>query len=169
MRKMREINAEGGRATDLHDAQVSAVLDHSITLPQGNGDAGPTLARGEIGGERNLVVLDAGNVLDDGFAVRRPGINAEREVSSRCGHGIRDASSNARRMAASRKLVILLPVVQSQETSGGGSSYPPRCGPSLRGPWRATDNGARSLGYRVQEYKLCLQARVPQHPSPHGR
>ena len=82
----------------LYYAQASAVLDHSITLPQGDGDAGPTLARGEIGGERNLVVLDAGNVLDDGFAVRRPGINAEREVSSRCGHGIRDASSKARRM-----------------------------------------------------------------------
>jgi hypothetical protein len=33
------------------------------------GDAGPTLAGGAIGGERNLIVLDAGDVLYD--AVRR--------------------------------------------------------------------------------------------------
>ena len=50
------------------------------------------MARNEIGSERNLIVLDAGDVLNDGFAVRSPGINAESEVSSRCGHGIRDAS-----------------------------------------------------------------------------
>jgi hypothetical protein len=43
----------------------------SRTLPQGNGDAGPTLAGGAIGGERNLIVLDAGDVLYDAFAVRR--------------------------------------------------------------------------------------------------
>ena len=75
----------------LYYAQASAVLDHSITLPQGDRNARPTLARGEIGSERNLIVLDAGDVLNDGFAVRSPGINAEGEVSSRCGHGIRDA------------------------------------------------------------------------------
>jgi hypothetical protein len=93
----------------LYYAQASAVLDHSITLPQGDGNASPTLARGEIGGERNLIVLDAGDVLNDGFAVRSPGINAEGEVSSRCGHGIRDASSKARRMMTSRSVVILRP------------------------------------------------------------
>jgi hypothetical protein len=93
----------------LYYAQASAVLDHSITLPQGDGNARPTLARGEIGGERNLIVLDAGDVLNDGFAVRSPGINAEGEVSSRCGHGIRDASSKARRMMTSRSVVILRP------------------------------------------------------------
>src|SRR5438874_2225690 len=73
----------------LYYAQASAVLDHSITLPQGDRNARPTLARGEIGSERNLIVLDAGDVLNDGFAVRSPGINAEGEVSSRCGHRIR--------------------------------------------------------------------------------
>jgi hypothetical protein len=36
-------------ATDLHDAQASAVLDHSRTLPQGDGDTGPTLAGIETG------------------------------------------------------------------------------------------------------------------------
>src|SRR5436305_4827341 len=87
----------------LYYAQASAVLDHSITLPQGDRNARPTLARGEIGSERNLIVLDAGDVLNDGFAVRRPGINAEVEVSSRCGHGIRDA----RRMMTSRSVVLL--------------------------------------------------------------
>jgi hypothetical protein len=96
----------------LYYAQASAVLDHSITLPQGDGNARPTLARGEIGGERNLIVLDAGDVLNDGFAVRSPGGGSSyppSEVSSRCGHGIRDASSKARRMMASRSVVILRP------------------------------------------------------------
>ena len=65
----------------LYYAQASAVLDHSITLPQRDGDAGPTLARGEIGSERNLIVLDAGDVLHDAFVVGGPGINAEGEVS----------------------------------------------------------------------------------------
>jgi hypothetical protein len=101
-------------ATDLYYAQTSAVLDHSRTLPQGDGDAGPTLAGGVEGGERKLIVLDAGDVFDGAFAVRSPGINAE--VSSRCGHGNLDASSRARRMAASTKVVILLPVVQPEPT-----------------------------------------------------
>jgi hypothetical protein len=44
------------------------------------------LAGGEEGGERNLIV-DASDVLHDAFAVRRPGIDAEGEVSSiRLGH-----------------------------------------------------------------------------------
>ena len=73
-------------------ARTGAVLDHSRALPQGDGRAGPAFTRRAIGGERNLIVLDAGDVLNDGFAVRSPGINAESEVSSRCGHGIRDAS-----------------------------------------------------------------------------
>jgi len=33
-----------------------------------------------------LVVLDAGDVFDDAFAIRCPGIDAEGEVSSRRGH-----------------------------------------------------------------------------------
>jgi hypothetical protein len=35
------------------------------------GDAGPTLAGGAMGGERNLIVLDAGDMRYDAFAVRR--------------------------------------------------------------------------------------------------
>src|SRR5262249_6148316 len=57
-------------------------LDHSRALPQGDGGAGPAFAGGAVGGERNLVILDAGDVLHDAFAVRRPGIDAEGEVSS---------------------------------------------------------------------------------------
>ena len=39
-----------------HHAQTPAVLDHSRTLPQGDGRARPALAGGEEGGERNLIV-----------------------------------------------------------------------------------------------------------------
>src|SRR5262249_17033017 len=53
----------------LHHALVPAILDHSRTLPQGDRRARPALAGGEVGGERNLVVLDAGDVLHDAFAV----------------------------------------------------------------------------------------------------
>ena len=46
----------------------------------------------EVPGQRsqaaryNLVVLDASDVLDDAFTIGCPGIDAESEVSSRCGH-----------------------------------------------------------------------------------
>jgi hypothetical protein len=69
-----------------HHAQAPAVLDHSRTLPQGDGRAGPAFTRCAIGGECNLIVLDAGDVLHDAFAVRGPGIDAEGEVSSQTGH-----------------------------------------------------------------------------------
>ena len=91
--------AQGGPAagaTDLYYAQASAVVDHSRTLPQGNGDAGPTLAGGAMGGERNLIVLDAGDVLHDAFAVRGPRIDAEGEMSPECGH-LRFLPSSVRR------------------------------------------------------------------------
>ena len=39
-----------------------------------------------LSGERNLVVLDPGDVLDNALAVRCPGIDAERGVSSPSGH-----------------------------------------------------------------------------------
>jgi len=48
---------------------LPAVLYHSRTLPQGDGCARPALAGGEEGGERDLVVLDTGNVLYDAVAV----------------------------------------------------------------------------------------------------
>src|SRR5262249_36107224 len=55
-------------------------------LPQCDGNARPALAGGTEGGERNLVVFDARDVLHDTFAVRCPSIDAEGEVSSRRGH-----------------------------------------------------------------------------------
>src|SRR5262249_17387273 len=69
-----------------HHAQAPAVLDHSCALPQRDGGGGPAFARGAVRCECNLVVLDARDVFDDAFAVRGPGIDAEGEVSSRCGH-----------------------------------------------------------------------------------
>src|SRR5262249_55137632 len=69
-----------------HHAQASAVLDHSRPLPQGDGSAPPALAGGAAGGEGNLIILHAGTVLHDAFAVRAPGIDAEGEMSSQCAH-----------------------------------------------------------------------------------
>src|SRR5262249_30639439 len=70
----------------LRHAQAPAVLDHSRTLPQGDGGTGPAFAGGAEGDKRNLIVLDAGDVLDNALAVGRPGIDAEGEVISRRGH-----------------------------------------------------------------------------------
>ena len=56
------------------------------TLPKCDGDARPAFAGCMVDGERNLIVLDASDVLNDAFAVGRPRIDAEDEVSSRCGH-----------------------------------------------------------------------------------
>src|SRR5262245_5261077 len=70
----------------LH-AQAASVLDHSRTPPQGDGRARPALAGAVEGGECNLIILDASDVLHDAFAVRGLGIDAEGEVSSkRRGH-----------------------------------------------------------------------------------
>ena len=62
----------------LHHTQPPTVLDHSRTLPQGDRRARPALAGGAVGGERNLVILDAGDVLHDAFAVSGPRIDAEK-------------------------------------------------------------------------------------------
>src|SRR5262249_51165047 len=71
----------------LHHAQAAAILDHSRALPQGDGSAGPAFAGGAESGECNLVVLDAGDELDDAFAVGCPRIDAAGEMSSkRRGH-----------------------------------------------------------------------------------
>src|SRR5262249_36590133 len=69
-----------------HRAQTAAVLDHSRALPQGDGSPRPALAGGEEGGERDLIVLDASDVLHDAFAVRGPRIDAEGEMSSQLAH-----------------------------------------------------------------------------------
>jgi len=67
-------------------AQPSAILDDARALPQGDWCVGPAFARGAESGERNLVVLDTGDMLDDAFPVSGPGIDAEGEVSSECAH-----------------------------------------------------------------------------------
>ena len=54
-------------------AQTPAVLDHSRTLPQGDGRAGPAFTRRVVGSEYDLIALDAGDVLHDALAVLRPG------------------------------------------------------------------------------------------------
>src|SRR5262245_3838823 len=85
-----------------HHAQAPAVLDHSRTLPQGDGGTGPAFAGGAVCGERDLIVLDTGNMLHDAFAVRRPGIDAEGEVSSQRAHlrPLLPQSSSASRFTA---------------------------------------------------------------------
>src|SRR5262245_1520209 len=49
-------------------------------------DARPAFAGGAVGGECNLIILDAGDVLHDAFAVRGPRIDAESKVSPESGH-----------------------------------------------------------------------------------
>ena len=66
---------------------LPTILDHPRALAQRDWGAGPTFTGGVVGGERNLIILDAGDVLDDAFPVRCPRINAECEVrSKRRGH-----------------------------------------------------------------------------------
>ena len=61
------------------EAQAATVLDHSCTLPQGDVGAGPMFAGCAERSERDLIVLDAGDVLNDAFAVRGPRLDAESE------------------------------------------------------------------------------------------
>jgi len=54
-----------------------------------------------VGGERNLVILDAGDVLDDAFPVSSPRIDAEGEMRSRLHrHRSFPQSSSASRFTA---------------------------------------------------------------------
>ena len=71
-------------------------------LPQGDRRARPALAGGAVSGKCNRIVLDAGDVFDDAFAVRCPSIDAEGEVSSRRGHlrPLLPQSSSASRFTA---------------------------------------------------------------------
>jgi hypothetical protein len=71
------LTERSGVRSELHRAQTPTVLDHSRTVPQGDGRAGPAFTRRAVGGECNLIVLDAGDVLDNAFAVGCPGIDAE--------------------------------------------------------------------------------------------
>jgi len=80
-------------------------------LPQCDGNARPALAGGAEGGERNLVVFDARDVLHDALTVRCPGVDAEGEVSPRCGHlrPLLPQSSSSSHVTASEMLLIPLP------------------------------------------------------------
>jgi hypothetical protein len=51
----------------------------SCTLPQGDVGAGPTFAGCAERSECDLIVLDAGDVLNDAFAVRGPRVDADSE------------------------------------------------------------------------------------------
>jgi hypothetical protein len=51
-------------------AQTPAVLNHSRALPQRDGRVGPALTCRAVGCQRDLIVLDACDVLDNAFAVR---------------------------------------------------------------------------------------------------
>jgi hypothetical protein len=78
----RGVNAEPYSATAAATLGAAAtVLDHPRALTQSDRRSPPAFASGAVGGECNLVVLDAGNVLHDAVAVRGPGIDAEGEPS----------------------------------------------------------------------------------------
>ena len=53
-------------------AQPPAVLDHACPLPQRDRSARPALDRGPVGREHDLIILNAGDVLDDVLAVGCP-------------------------------------------------------------------------------------------------
>ena len=55
-------------------------------LSQCDGDARPAFAGRVEGSKRNVIVLNAGDVFNDVFAVRSPRIDAEVEVSPGRGH-----------------------------------------------------------------------------------
>jgi hypothetical protein len=91
-RKARSVKSPNGvqhsvalrRKPAGHLAQAPAVLDHS--LPQGDGGARPALAGGVVGGECNLIIFDAGDVLDDALAVSGPSVDAIGEMRARYSH-----------------------------------------------------------------------------------
>jgi hypothetical protein len=60
-----------GALTEWTPRAGAGYLDHSRILPQGDG-ARPAFTRRAIGGERNLIVLDATDVLHDAFRHQAP-------------------------------------------------------------------------------------------------
>jgi hypothetical protein len=58
--------------------QTTAVLDDARALPQGDG--GPAFAGEAERAEGELVVLDAGDMLDNALAIGSPHVDAEREM-----------------------------------------------------------------------------------------
>src|SRR6516162_1232133 len=63
-----------------------AILDDASALPQGDGGTRPAFAGSAERGKRDLIVLDASDVLHDAFAVRYPSIDVEGKVSSQLAH-----------------------------------------------------------------------------------
>jgi hypothetical protein len=51
------------------EAQAAAILDHSRALPQRDGCVRPAFNRGAVGGECNVIVLNARDLLDEAVAV----------------------------------------------------------------------------------------------------
>src|SRR5262249_60347045 len=90
--------------------QAPVVLDPSRPLPQGDGRARPALARGKKRGERDLIVLDAGDVFRDAFAVRGPRIDAEGKVRSQRAHlrPLLPHSSSSSRFSAGASAFFIL-------------------------------------------------------------
>jgi len=78
-----------------HRAQAPAVLDRSRTVLRGDRRAGPALTRRAAGDERNLIVLDASNVLHDALA--------------------HQASTMSMRKAKCVRVTAIAPVVAAQE------------------------------------------------------
>src|SRR5436190_12445485 len=93
-------------------AHTPTILNHSRALPQRDGDARPAFVGGVISGESKLIVLDAGNVLHDAFAIGSPGVDAETQVRP-CGHPrplLPQSSSASRSDRKPRRIQIGAPV-----------------------------------------------------------
>src|SRR5262249_60538646 len=106
----------------LHYAQAPAVLDHSRTLPQGDGRAGPAFTRRAVGSECDLIVLDARDVLDNAFAVGCPGIDAEGKVSSQRAHASGSDSADTSSLASFKTAIRSFQLMASTSASWSISS-----------------------------------------------
>jgi hypothetical protein len=62
------------------DRTTPAILDHARTLARRDGHPRPAFTGGAEGGECDLIVLDARDMLHDAFAIGGPSIDAEGEV-----------------------------------------------------------------------------------------
>jgi len=81
LQHMTALGALGGASAGFAASDLRAAEPRLIARR-----AGPAFTRRAVGSECNLIVLDAGDVLHDAFAVRRPCIDAESKVSPECGH-----------------------------------------------------------------------------------
>src|SRR5262245_8144694 len=68
-----------GVARRPHTARAAGCLHHPCALPQRDRPARPSLDRSPVGRQRDLIVLDASNVLDDALAVGGPHVDPRRK------------------------------------------------------------------------------------------